>query len=859
MFKWLTRNDGARVGRAKRRLKSSRASVFSEFALVMPIVVMVCSALIEIVGFWDAQIMANHAAWTVGRIAMVRGSDGLAFSEDLAKKTKTGIKGEGYPDSVKKLIDDVNGVISGFGKFNDRGNIATMMLMSTCGIGYYGSSPGKAISGVVGKLCDDGVNAVVKGLPEWVGASVTNLPSIKMPDFIGGGNFGVGTLINDLVGKIVNEIAQAVLKPIAEAIGGLLTSACEAIIGKDGVKLDDLFSRDTDAARHARQICGAAARIVCAKDTIKKEVVTVEDMTNTTGHFMFSKSSKNKRLVYPQVADDEASCDGFFVTGAHGWPALDEGHAMVHVEINWPYESGWLFPVVSGRADPSTENPPAATGHSMVFPQPNIANENLYSEGAKAFDPGEYSQNAGTEALDELAKQIEKYLKLVRFGMLYRIREDEALSFASGNYSAGTVTWYKYCKPLAEYFGVNTKDLPARGDYGDCWNAITDNNDKNQNATERYLNKQGYFNPGSYKYRNYFKWEGTWHGRYSSATRLCDWYERRSQSRHSDNSYGLTYQDGDVNVYSTGDRKMEFELGRIVYRDDFDKVYEKYESQLKVKKETLRDLLSGFANRSGVNVAHIATWQGHPDWAEKDESLYNKDKTAVSSYSALMSFIRKEAQEVKDILDGNGKYRGENGEPVLEPEDEEAIKDPAAAAKKAEAKWYTQKDKLKWKLQEIDGAIKDISTAASQYSSAITTFKSDRKKCVSAYFIEGCIKLLIDNGNDTAIFSGSSLPFTGDAILYDIDNDTDRMIALVDEYQAKLQAAYEREIEYGKLLGLDAAGGAERSGKTLDQVVDSAGDIGGDTPGTLSDGPDTGAIIDHDRQEFSGGEWKWRQ
>ena len=85
MLKWLTRNDGKRGAKVARRLKSSRASVFSEFALVMPIVVMVCSALIEIVGFWDAQIMANHAAWTVGRIAMVRGTDGMEYWGALSK------------------------------------------------------------------------------------------------------------------------------------------------------------------------------------------------------------------------------------------------------------------------------------------------------------------------------------------------------------------------------------------------------------------------------------------------------------------------------------------------------------------------------------------------------------------------------------------------------------------------------------------------------------------------------------------------------------------------------------------------------------------------------------------------------
>ena len=49
--------------KAKKRISSSRGAVFSEFALVVPVVALVCSAMIEVVGYWDAQVMANHAAW----------------------------------------------------------------------------------------------------------------------------------------------------------------------------------------------------------------------------------------------------------------------------------------------------------------------------------------------------------------------------------------------------------------------------------------------------------------------------------------------------------------------------------------------------------------------------------------------------------------------------------------------------------------------------------------------------------------------------------------------------------------------------------------------------------------------------
>ena len=193
MFKWLTRNDGGRMARAKKRLSSPRGSVFSEFALIVPIVVLVCSALIEIVGLWDAQVMANHAAWTVGRIVMVRGSDGLAFSSAIDKKSKTGIPNTNMPDAIKKLIDEINAGMSGFNKFNNRGNIATLFLMSTCGIGYYGGTPGQTLSDGFTALVDAGVKALTDGLPTLIAEAVKGF---TLPSFIGGGESGIAGFVN---------------------------------------------------------------------------------------------------------------------------------------------------------------------------------------------------------------------------------------------------------------------------------------------------------------------------------------------------------------------------------------------------------------------------------------------------------------------------------------------------------------------------------------------------------------------------------------------------------------------------------------------------------------------------------------
>ena len=204
MFKWLTRNDGKRVERAKRRIASPRASVFTEFALVMPIVAMVCSAMIEIVGFWDAQVMANHTAWQVGRIVMVRGSDGLVFSSSIDKKSKTGIKGSSMPDVLKKMLSGLDTVIKGANKFNNRGNITAMFLMSTCGIGYFGASPGQTLSDGFTSLCKSVVTALTEDIPKWIKDGV----KAKLPTTAKSGESGIGAFVQNLVNGIVDKLTE---------------------------------------------------------------------------------------------------------------------------------------------------------------------------------------------------------------------------------------------------------------------------------------------------------------------------------------------------------------------------------------------------------------------------------------------------------------------------------------------------------------------------------------------------------------------------------------------------------------------------------------------------------------------------
>ena len=849
MLKWLTRNDGARVNRAKRRLKSPRGSVFTEFAIVMPIVMMACSALIEVVGFWDAQIMANHAAWTVGRIAMVRGSDGLEFSNDLSKKSKTGIAGSSMPQAIKDALASLDTAIHGANLFNNRGNIATLFLMSTCGIGYFGKSPGKTLSDGFNKLLEAGMNALTKGIPDWIKELVKIDFSIPI-DVPGGGS--INEILNNLISKLVNKIVQAAIEPIADALKDMLQAVFEKLFGKDGIKIDDLFNGKSAAAYHARQMFGAAQRIARAKSVAGKEVLTVTDMDSKSFLFAKEKSrSAHGRLAYPQVADKEVKSDGYMVTSAHGWPPNNNGLAMVHVEINWPYESGWLFPVVSGRAAPKVA-PPLARGHSMVFPQPDIQNEHLYSEGATSFAPGDYTNNT-SQAMEDIANEMKEYLKGVRFCMKYRICL-ESVSLKDGDFSWETLTYWKKCPELMEALGISKIPAPGNSDYGKSWKSLTGTSD--QRATARSIEDR--FKPSSYLNREYLYWDGAWHKRYGSSictlrgnSGLLQWYEKEKY---------LTFADSTKNAFSYG-------LGKFknLYNDCLKTMSKEDKEWIKksgLTAEVVYVKMMQFADRRRVNVHNIVDWiDGHnlAAWKAQDGELRKAAEAADGSFDLLLKLVYKEIKEIDDILAGTATYAGDPEDPVLDPDDDAVVKDPEKAAESARKKWNTMKKNLRAKLAEIDTAAVELRNEWNTYRNKVTSFVSDRRKCVAEYFVVGCMNTLVKTRN-AAILDGNNFKFPAGYFPYDIGKGTRDMLDYVkNRYQKAVNKSYLLEVDYGVLLGLSSAGEAKRKGLTPDQMIDSGDLPDDDSPGSLTPGSDTGDnLIDKDKQEYDGRKWNWK-
>lgn len=851
MFGWLTRNDGTRIARAKRRLGSPRASVFTEFAIIAPILALVCSALVEITGFWDAQVMANHTAWTVGRIVMVRGSDGLEFSSKYSTFSKTGIERTSMPDKLKKILKPINDLIGGANRFNNRGNIATLFLMSTCGIGYFGKSPEKTLSDGLKELCEAACEALVVGVPEWIESMAAGvLEKLSLPDFLSGGGDAITRFVLELLHKFLDDIWKTLVTPIAEWLCEKLQEFIKAVL--DWLGIDSWFEGGSAAARRARQLYGAASRIARAKDRTGSEVLTVEDMK---GIYRFTKNSaKPGRLVYPQVVDKEAKSDGYFVTGVHGWPPNEDGLSLVHVQINWPYESSWVFPVVSGYGPAS--KPPVATGHSMVFPQPSIMNKNLYSEGADAYKDGGDTNTVMEAVFKELAEEMNAYLRCAQFCMKYRIC-DEKLTLKDSNPDTVVTTW-KYISELSKLwpFDVHNSDsYPRKGDYGKCWDVIC--NDWGQKHSMNFLEE--YFDPDRYHNLDYFYWDRARHKSYRQdivkklgKAGLSDFYVANNEH---------TYQIDKANMF----RQSE---------DDAKKLFVKYEKRLKEKfpkaklsHTWLRDALDGFASRNKVNVSNLCKWQtpgAHSFWKKTDSDVHHLAVTTEVAFVKLQTFVRKEIAEIDDILNGKGEYKGDADDPVYDPEDADTLQNPEEAEKRARDKWNKLQDDLRDKLRQLDGAAKNLREEWGRYKAEVNDFVRKRRECPTSRFADACVNLILVSGDVQALDPGHESVFLSffqrvNYLNYYIAKQTDAMHGRVTDYHERLNAAFELEKEYGEMLGLNVAKQAQKEGKPLDDLDWGNGeDLPEDKPGSLSGGSDDADIIRRDKMQYKEGKWGWK-
>ena len=376
--------DRRAIFRAFRRLGSARAAAFLEFCMIAPILVMFCSGIFEFVQLWDAKIMANHAAWTVGRIASVHA---------------------GLTDSATSLS-----VTPGM-KF------ATAALMSTATMGIGGNAV-KASSGwLTGPLQSD-IGRLTSGLQlsgadGQMSAAATDIPDDFLVSIFGekvGGalsrllSSSVATLVNDCIKDVKANLWPPILNTWHPA------GTMSGIIGRcqtHGVENGD---------RQLRQM-GVAQQLV-NRTVGGRPVLSVTE--GQTSPFVLSKSHSlagNTSPDFPRCLDTGSKFDDWRITQDSSWPPEGAAQRMILVSVSWPFERAWLYPIFS-REKWSGKDPVAA-GESIAYPQPKIRNANLRSVNAEAYkrDP----VPAIPKEFGDLREHYVNFLKTAAFAITYRL------------------------------------------------------------------------------------------------------------------------------------------------------------------------------------------------------------------------------------------------------------------------------------------------------------------------------------------------------------------------------------------------------------------------------------------------------
>lgn len=689
MLDFLFRNDRGAAKRVKRRLSSPRASVFLEFALIAPILIMFVSAMIELVGFWDSQIMANHAAWQVGRIAMVRGYDGMAFTNELSHISSTGVVSTNMPPILQQALGKwISKTAGDFNKFNDRGVITTAFLMMTCEMGYFGKVPSESFQDVLKEIFVAPIETLKNELPELL--SKAALEKLKVEFGTDFGNLPiVGNLIQNFINDILSKAISGPIQGIASVLENLLTTIFK--------KIDFDFGGDDAGSLLGREFFSTARRIAMND---KKSIVSVEplDDTNTLGRYVFSRYNP---LDFPQVVTKAPAVDTKVKKdGVGGWPPKNQALQMVHTKISWPYSRGWLFPVVSGyqtSAEALSNNTTRAIGHSLVLPSPNIVNANLYSTGAVEYAEGSYT-NRYAETFQDIINEMTPFLKQHKYAMQYRIREDYLEVYCLHKHKTTNPNWaikpwwddvfpgsyYKYRKMKGDK--VDLSDL-----YEANWVALTGSEKTNRWKNQKKANASGYFDPSYYHSVDYLRFPDE--KPYDIGYRYdndYDYFAKYYEDRvTSISETKMTSMHSDKILTGCGaDKKSNCGL-KNEYKD--------------IEKEIKPSLSS-----------YVRVFEGEEALRNYDTLLEETKKLAKQCEIYYEDYILKLIHD--EIADIDRQLNGQETPGDIIPENTaEALEDPQKAIEEARKKWKTFKKEANDKWRELNRAIHVLEGAHDKY------------------------------------------------------------------------------------------------------------------------------------------------
>ena len=428
---FFIRKDQKLVKSMKRRLKSSRAAVFAEFSFLAPVLVLFLSAMIELAAFWDSKVMATHTAWQIGRIASVRVHEdqknlsqihGMTFGEKYSDGIITNRTVEAYGGQYK-IITDYLGATK---KMKTFGDVTALFLMSTCGIGAFGSEYNEKVAGESKRLLVEQAGMLGDELIAKLKQLIHEKLNVDPSSEESGGWFDV---LKKLVAKLIDAVIDTILKPILDFISGIVAKLTQWIFGIDANAFDE------NTWKHfAKRLSAAAVRANRPEFKVECTIEDASKMAHGDGRVWSSGWGKKppNSFTYPQSASLNDERDRGWIKQPNVWPIQGMKQSLVDVKVEWPYSGSWIFPIVSTMGEKG--NVVVTRGYSRVYTQPAIENEFLLSRGATKYQQGVVRKKYDFADLD-----IGAFVRMMSFSMEYRMRNEEV---KKGKFNWGGAGWF---------------------------------------------------------------------------------------------------------------------------------------------------------------------------------------------------------------------------------------------------------------------------------------------------------------------------------------------------------------------------------------------------------------------------------
>lgn len=308
---------------------SERGSAYVEFAMITPVFLVMVTFLVEICKYYDACVMANHTAFTIGRIAKVHLQRDEKESKTISKSLvvqNVKIKMPGGAESalLKKLVPGID----------KSENVVTALLMSTCTFSSF--KTGSSFTGIDSKMIKNAVATLLRaGIPE--------IPRVNQSGIAG---FFSGP-VNLLVDRLNNKVS--------ELIRWFVNS------GPLGDAVDKLAQLVDKRVFRIASMCYNASKIVQKGDVIS-----------------ITPFGKKLTLDYPwHVTSKSYTRKYFFGLKKKQRDGLTQMGTSLSssllVSIDYPLGNSWIFPFfLSGSLEK-----PRAMGRALIFPEPICSKEHL--------------------------------------------------------------------------------------------------------------------------------------------------------------------------------------------------------------------------------------------------------------------------------------------------------------------------------------------------------------------------------------------------------------------------------------------------------------------------------------------------